>query len=312
MLVLTLKAVLRGMVVTLLVLLAIFLVGYVIGDPARLAVPLGASEEQYQQVRESLGLNDPLGEQLIRFIEGVFTLDFGDSYWQRRPAFDVAIAHLPNTLALVGSSFAIALVVGGGLGAVAATTAHRLLDRVIGWATVAFASAPPFWVGLLLILGLAVGLGIFPTSGNSNPLSLVLPAVTLAVASTGRIAQTVRGSLLTEGQQPYARFAVAKGLSPSQILTEHTARNAGVAISTFSLWEVVRLVAGASVVVEVVFAWPGIGQLSVQAVQRQDFPLVQACVIVVAVLVVVVNTLAELIYAAVDPRLRTKSQAAIR
>lgn len=309
MLKLALKAVLRGGVVTFLVLLAIFLVGYVIGDPARLALPLGASEEQYQALRESLGLNDPIGEQLVRFLHGVFTLDLGDSYWQRRPAFEVALEHLPNTLTLVGVSFIVAVIIGSILGSVAATTASRTVDRVIGWITVAFASAPPFWIGLLLILGLAVELRLFPTSGNAEPRAIILPALTLAVASIGRIAQTVRGNLITENRQPYARYAVAKGLSPSQVLSEHTVRNVGVAVSTYSLWEFVRLIAGASVVVEVVFAWPGVGQLSIQAVQRQDFPLVQACVVVIAVLVVIVNTFAEFLYSGIDPRLRTRTPA---
>lgn len=292
----------------LLVLLAIFLVGYVIGDPARLAVPLGASQEQYEQVRASLGLDRPLLTQLGDFLGGVFTLDLGDSYWQHRSAMDVAISYLPATLVLMAVSFAIALVVGGLLGVVAAMRQGTWVDRAIAGLNTVFAAAPPFWIGIVLILLLAVEVRVFPTSGNSGPASLVLPAVTLSLASIGRIGQMVRGSLLSEERQPYARLARAKGLSPGQVLVEHTSRNAGVAITTYSLWELIRLVTGASVVVEVVFAWPGIGQLAVQAVEHQDFPLIQACVVIITVLVVLVNLVTELVNGALDPRIRANER----
>ncbi len=308
---LTIRTALRGACVILLVLLAIFIVGYVIGDPARLAVPITASNEQYEQMRASLGLDDPLATQLWRFVEGVFTLDLGESYWQRRPALDVALSYLPATLLLVGGSFVVALLGGGILGVTAALRRGTFADRLIGWLNAGMAAAPPFWIGIVLILLLAVEFDVFPTSGNDSLSAMVLPVFTLSLASIGRIAQTVRGNLLAEEDLPYARMARAKGFSRTEVVSEHTSRNAGVAVTTYSLWELIRLLTGASVVVEVVFAWPGVGQLAIEAVAHQDFPLIQACVVVVAVLVVFINFAAELLYGWLDPRLRPQQHVEV-
>jgi peptide/nickel transport system permease protein len=302
--VLVLKTVARGVVVVILVLLAIFVIGYVIGDPARIAVPLGASHQEYERVRSSLGLNDPFPTQFTRFWRQVFTLNFGDSFWQHRPALQVALSHLPATLELIGVAFAFSLLVGSILGVVASLRRDGWLDRAISVLNTVFAATPNFWIGIVFILVFAVHLRLVPTSGNEGLKSLVLPALTLSLASIGRISQTVRASLLAEQRRPYARFARAKGLGTVRILRVHTARNAGVGVTTFSLWELIRLVTGAGVVVEVVFAWPGIGQLAIEAVQHQDFPLVESCVLVVTVLVVLINLSAELLYGALDPRLR--------
>lgn len=308
---LALKTLARGVAVVVLVLLAIFVIGYVIGDPARLAVPLGASQEEYQRVRASLGLDDPFVTQFLRFWRQVVTLDFGDSFWQDRPALGIAVERLPATLELLGAAFAFAVCIGSALGVAAARWRDTWLDKSISALNTVFAATPNFWIGIVFILVFAVNVPIFPTSGNEGALSLVLPALTLSLASVGRISQTVRASLLAEQRRPYARFARAKGLSEGQILLRHTARNAGVAITTFSLWELVRLVTGAGVVVEVVFAWPGVGQLAIQAVQHQDFPLVESCVLVVTVVVVIINLAAELIYGALDPRLRATGMAKV-
>jgi peptide/nickel transport system permease protein len=302
--VLVLRTLVRGIAVVLLVLTSIFIVGYVIGDPARLAVPFGASQEEYERMRETLGLDQPFLDQFTAFFHRIFTLDLGESFWQRRPAFDVAMERLPATLLLIAASFAIAFVVGSLLGVLAAMRRGSSLDSAISFLNTLLAATPSFWVGIVFILVFAVQLGWFPTSGDTGWDSLVLPAVTLSLPSIGRISQTVRGSLLAEQRRPYARLARAKGLSPARILAAHTARNAGVAMTTFSLWELTRLITGAGVVVEVIFAWPGIGQLTIQAVEHQDFRLVQACVLILTVLVVLVNLTADIIYGLLDPRLR--------
>jgi peptide/nickel transport system permease protein len=299
----------RGVFVILAVLLAVFVVGYVIGDPARLALPLGASPEEYQRMRITLGLNHPFATQFGHFWRQVFTLNFGDSFWQHTPALQIAVSHLPASLLLIGTGFAIALMFGSVLGVVAAMRRASWVDHLISLLNTVAAATPNFWLGIVLILLLSVKAGIFPTSGQSGIDSLVLPAVTLSLASLGRISQTVRAAVLAEQQRPYARLARAKGLSPWRILVVHTARNAGIAITTFSLWELVRLITGAGVIVEVVFAWPGIGQLAIQAVQHQDFPLVLSCVLVVAVLVVMVGLVADLLHAILDPRLRAPERA---
>lgn len=305
---LVVRTVIRGVVVVFSVLLAIFLVGYVIGDPARLAVPFGASQEEYERMRALLGLDRPFFDQLGTFLKQIFTLDLGESFWQHRPALDVAFERLPATLLLISTSFAIAVVAGTVLGVAAAMRRGTWLDRGISALNTVLAATPSFWIGVLFILLLAVKFPIFPTSGRGGLDALVLPAVTLSLASIGRISQTVRGSLLAEQRRPYARLARAKGLSPTRVLVGHTARNAGVGITTFSLWEFTRLVTGAGVVVEVVFAWPGIGQLTIQAVEHQDFRLVEACVLVLTVLVVLVNLTADVVYGLLDPRLRTSER----
>lgn len=308
---LVVKTVLRALGVLVVILFTTFLVGHVIGDPARLAVPLTAPEEDYQRMRELLGLNDPFLTQLGNFASQVASLDFGESLWQQRPALGVALERLPATITLIGASFVIALVVGGALGVVAAMRQGSWIDRLVSAFNTVAAATPPFWIGIVLILVFAVHFKVFPTSGSDGLGALVLPAVTLSLASLGRISQTVRSSLLAEARRPYARLARAKGLSPSRILSEHTSRNAGVAIATFSLWELVRLVTGAGVVVEVVFGWPGIGQLAIESVQQQDFPLMQACVLVVTVLVVIINFGAELLYGILDPRLRNPERVVV-
>ena len=301
---LVLRTLIRGIVVIFLVLLAIFVVGYVIGDPARLSVPFGASQEDYERMRAVLGLDRPFFEQLRSFIESVFTGDLGESFWQHRPALDIALERLPATLLLVGAAFTIAIVVGSLLGVVAAMRRGGFVDHVISALNTGLAATPSFWVGVILILFFAVRHQIFPTSGDEGLSSLVLPAVTLSLPSIGRIGQTVRAGLVAEQRRPYARLARAKGLSRGQVLRSHTSRNAGIGITTFSLWEATRLITGAGVVVEVIFAWPGIGQLTIQAVEHQDFRLVEACVLVLTVLVVIVNLIADIVYGLLDPRLR--------
>lgn len=300
----------RGIAVVFLVLLAIFVVGYVIGDPARLAVPFGASQEEYERMRAILGLDRPFTEQLASFLEQIFTFDLGESFWQQRPALEIALERLPATLVLVGASFLLAVAVGSALGVIAAMHRGHWSDRLISALNTVFAATPAFWIGVILILVFAVKYPIFPTSGKSGLGSLVLPAVTLSLASIGRISQTVRGTLIAEHRRPYARLARAKGLSPTRVLAAHTARNAGVAVATFSLWELTRLVTGAGVIVEVVFAWPGIGQLTIQAVDHQDFRLVEACVLVLTVLVVLINLVADVVYGILDPRLRRRPATA--
>lgn len=292
----------RAAIVLFLVLTTIFVVGYVIGDPARLIVPIGSSAQEYETARESLGLNDPFGAQFQRFLGSVLGADLGDSYWLRRPAVGAVVERLPATLQLVAVSFLLAAVVGVALGLTAARHRGGLVDRGLQVLGTVLASLPNFWVGLVLIMVFAVRLGWFPTSGQSGPRSIVLPAVTLSLIGAGRIAQTVRAALVDEFSQIYVQTAYYNGLTPGQILRRHVGRNAAIPIITYLGWELTRLLTGAALVIELVFAWPGIGWISVEAVRHHDFPLIQASVVGIALLVVIVHTFVDVLYRVADPR----------
>lgn len=294
-----------GVGVLLLVTAVIFVLGHVVGNPARVMAPVDATPEQIARLEHQLGLDRPFYEQFLGYFGALLTGDFGESLWQNRPALTVVLEALPATILLTFAGLVLAGIIGSILGTLAGAWPGSSVDRIGNFLSVAALSVPSFWLGLLLIVVVAVQWRALPTSGFSGWQSLILPAVTLAIAHGGRIFQLVRSATFEEVTKPYALFARGKGLPERIILWKHIFRNTAVTVATTVGWEYARMIGGAAFAVEVVFAWPGIGQLMINAAGRQDFPVLQCAVIVAGAFVILANLIVDLLYRLFDVRLRT-------
>ncbi|HEY8477139.1 MAG TPA: ABC transporter permease [Chloroflexota bacterium] len=284
-------------------IVVVFLVTHVVGDPARLMLRPEAPREQYEALREQLGLNDPLHVQFGRFVGQLARGDFGDSIWQRVPAFPLVLQRLPATLILAAATIALALPLGILLGTASALRPRSLVDRFIAVLSLGGISTADFWLGFMLILVFAVELGWLPTSGYGGVEYIVLPTLALAFRPLGRISQLTRSTMLDELSKAYVHTARAKGLAERTVVFYHVLKNAAIPIVTLTADEAAALLNGA-VVIETVFGWPGVGVLLVQAIEHRDFPLVQASVFVIAGMVILLNLLVDFVYTLLDPRVR--------
>jgi peptide/nickel transport system permease protein len=282
----------------------VFVITHMLGDPARMMLPLESTDEEVEAFRDAMGFNDPLLVQFWRFATNAAQGDFGDSLWQREPALALVLERLPKTLQLVVISTTLALVLSIPLGVLAALKPRSILDRLCTVGSLTGVSIPDFWLGLILILVFAVQFHLFYTSGSGTWRHLVLPSLTLAARPIGQITLITRSAMIDELSQQYMITARAKGLRERVVVVNHALRNAFIPIITLSAWQIARLVAGLTVAVETVFAWPGVGLLAIQAIQRRDLPLIQADVFVVALLVTLLNLILDILYAACDPRIR--------
>lgn len=299
-----LKRAVAGAIVIVLVSTAVFFITRVVTDPELAFLPIDATEAQRAAVRAYLGLDDPLLTQYLRFMGQLFQGNFGESYWQPgKAAIDVVLDRLPATLALNTLAMLVALLIAVPVGIVAALRPGSKLDRSMVTLSLLGLSAPQFWLGFMLILVFGVKLGWFPTSGADELRSIVLPALALALPTAGKIAQMMRSSMLDELERPYMLTAEAKGMSMFHRVTRHSLRNALVPVVTQSSFEYARMLAGFTVVVETVFAWPGVGLLTVQAMEQQDLVVLQAIVIVVSTMIIVVNLFTDVLYGIIDPRI---------
>lgn len=280
----------------------VFFVTRIIGDPVQHMLPLEASQEERLLLRQQLGLDRPLPEQFISYVRSVAALDFGDSLWQRRPAVQVVLERLPMTALLTSVGIGMAILLSIPLGVLAALRPGSLIDRAIVMVSLAGLSMPQFWLGLLLIVLFGVQLGWLPTSGARGPYHIILPALTLALPSLARLVVVVRTAMITELNRQYVKAARAKGIKPWRVLGPHALRNAMVPIITLAGWEVIGAFAGNVVVVETVFAWPGLGQTIMQAISRQDLILLQATVFTVAMIAVAINITIDIAHRLIDPR----------
>jgi peptide/nickel transport system permease protein len=294
----------QGLLVVIGVTIMVFIFTRMVGDPAKTMLPLSASAEERAAFRHELGLDQPITQQFADYIRDLASGDFGTSLWQRRPAIDAVLDALPNTLQLVLLAIAIAVLLGVPLGVLAALRPGGALDRTAVVLSLAGLSIPQFWLGLLLIIAFSVTLNVLPTAGMGTPAHLILPTLTLAFPALGRIAMIVRSSMIDELNQQYVKTAKAKGMPRVRVVGIHALRNASIPALTLTGWELIRALAGYSVVVETVFAWPGVGFLADQALNNQDLILLQAIVFVVAVMVVVINVAIDVLYRAVDPRIK--------
>ena len=281
----------------------VFFVTHLVGDPVSLMLRPEATAEQRDALRERLGLNAPLPVQFGRFLSGVARGDFGDSIWQRVPALPIVLDRLPATLYLTTATLLLAVPLSILLGIVSAIRPGSIIDRIVTVISLGGVSTADFWLGLMLILLFAVRLGWLPTSGYGGIQYVILPALALAVRPLGRVSQVVRSAMLDQFSQPYVTTARAKGLTERVVVYLHTLKNAAIPIATLVGDEAASLLNGA-VVIETVFGWPGVGILLIQAIERRDLPLIEASVIVIAVMIVTVNLLVDLTYSFMDPRVR--------
>lgn len=274
------------------------------GDPAELIAGHQATAEDVEDVRRSLGLDEPLLNQYLTFIGNAVKGDFGQSFRTGRPVLQEIGFRYGNTVLLGVSAIVIAVVVGGLSGIVSAVRRQRWADHATLFASILAISTPGFFLGLLLILIFAVWWPVLPMAGFESWQSLILPAITLSATSAAVISRIMRASLLEALDNPFVRTARAKGLRESQVIWRHGVRNAVIPVVTVSGLQLGYLL-GAAVVIETVFAWPGVGRLLVQSILARDFPVVQAAVLIVACTFILVNLITDLLYGILDPRIST-------
>lgn len=275
------------------------------GDPAELIAGQFASAEDVRNVRQSLGLDRPLVVQYATFVEKAVVGDFGRSFRTGRPVSEEIGTRYANTLVLGAVAMAFAFVVGMLSGVWSAVRRHKWSDHATMLLSTLAVSTPTFFLGLLLMLVFSVWLTWLPLTGYDSWVHLVLPAITLGAASAAVVSRVMRASLLEVLDNPYVRTARAKGLSEGVVVWRHGVRNAVLPVLTVVGLQLGYLLGGA-VVVETVFAWPGIGRLLVQSILARDFPVVQASVLIVAVTFIVVNILTDLVCGLLDPRVSVR------
>ncbi len=273
------------------------------GDPVEVMLGEAAQPADLQTLRHALGLDQALHIQFWRYLQGLAHLDLGNSLHTRRPVLDLLLERLPATLELTAAALLLAISAALPLGVIAALRKNSGWDR----GAMAFAmlgvSVPSFWMGPVLILVFAVWLGWLPVSGRDGFTSLLLPALTLGLGMAAILARMIRSALLDTLNEDYIRTARAKGLPMRTVVWRHALRNALLPVITLLGLQLGALLGG-TVITETVFAWPGIGLLVVESIQRRDYPVVQACVLFISITYVLVNTLTDLVYAQVDPRVR--------
>ncbi|WP_137176469.1 ABC transporter permease [Roseomonas sp. AR75] len=294
-----------GLVAILGVVTIVFVVSRLLGDPAVLLLPIGATQDQIAELRAGLGLDLPLWRQYLDFLGGAVQGDFGESFQFMRPALDVVLERMPATMALAFSALGIGIVLGALAGSLAALYRGTVVEGVVMVLALLGQATPVFWLGLLLILLFAVELGLLPTGGYDGPASLILPALTLGTFTTASIARLLRSGMLDVLRDDHVRTARAKGLMPRTVFLWHVARNSLIPVVTMTGILAGELLGG-SVVTETVFSWPGVGRLIVQAMEAKDFPVVQAGVMVIATTFVIINLLVDLLYGILDPRIRRR------
>jgi len=301
----TLGKLLRALSVLLGVSFLTFMVGHASGDPVRLIARGDATEQQKAELRHSLGLDRPVLEQYRVYVTHALHGDLGVSYRQHVEVTDLIALRLPSSLELAGAAFVMAILLGFALGVACVVYRNGILDQALAGLSVLAQVVPGFWLGLVLVLLFAVHWRILPVSGSGDLAHLVLPAVTLALPILGRMTRLVRAGMLEVLQSDYIRAARAKGLTERQVLLGHAARNALLPVITQAGLELGDLV-GSAFIIETVFAWPGLGRMTVNAVLQRDFLVVQGAVLVIAAAFVLINLAVDLLYAVVDPRVRSQ------
>jgi peptide/nickel transport system permease protein len=285
------------------VVLVFLMVRLAPGDPAVLLAGEFATPETLEAIRARYGLDRSLPEQFLIYLEALLRGDLGESARSRRPVLEELKTYFPNTLELASAAILVAVLTGIPLGVLAALRPGSGLDLSVMVLALLGVSMPVFWFGLLAILIFSVGLGWFPVAGKGTLAHLVLPAITLGINATALLARMTRGALLEVLSQDYIRTARAKGLAERVVIFKHALRNALIPVVTVVGLEFGTLLSGA-VITETIFAWPGLGQLLVGSILARDYPVVQGAVLLVAISFVLINLLVDLLYAAIDPRVR--------
>jgi len=285
-------------------LIVYFIMSLAPGDPAKMILGDEASPEAVQTLREEMGLEDPLLVQYGRYMFNILQGDMGISYKSKKPVSEEIWARFPNTMKLTLTAMLFAIIISLPLGIIAAVKQNSFFDGFSMFLALLGVSMPPFWFGLLLILFFSLRLGWFPSSGSDTLKSIVLPSIALGFLHMASIARTTRSSMLEVIRQDYIRTARSKGLSYSTVIRKHALPNALIPTVTVIGLQVGVLLGGA-VIVETVFAWPGVGRLMVQSIMGRDIPMVMGCIIIFTAGFSIVNLIVDLLYGLIDPRIRS-------
>jgi peptide/nickel transport system permease protein len=281
----------------------IFLFVRLTGDPAVLLVEPGASRGDLEAVRKQLGLDRPLWAQYVSFMSSLFRGDLGQSFYYRTPVFELYLSRLPNSLLLAAAAMAISLLIGIPSGIIAAVRVNRWWDSAGKVFALLGLSLPSFWVGLVMILFFSVYLGWLPSSGSGTVAHLIMPAFALGWYFAAAHMRLTRSSMLEVLGSEYVKLARIKGLPEALVISKHAFKNALIPVLTLAGINLVIMI-NVAVVVETVFAWPGIGRLLYEGIAFRDFPVVQATVLLAGSMIVVVNLFVDILYAVIDPRIR--------
>lgn len=292
-------------IIPVLFIISLFVFGllYVAGDPVALMLPEDSTSEQKERLRVALGLDRPFIVQYGTFVANMLQGDFGESYRYSQEALPIVLERLPATLQLALTSMLVAIVISIPLGIWSATKQNSFIDLFATGAAVLGRAMPNFWLGIMLILLLGVIYPILPVSGNGTFAHLVLPSITLGTAVSAEMTRLIRSSMIETLGQDYIRTARSKGVKKFGVIYKHAFRNTLIPVVTIMFLQTSSLVGGA-LITEVVFSWPGLGQLLVQAINGRDMAIVQAAIFVVAFMVIAMNLLADLLYKLLDPRIK--------
>lgn len=297
------RRLLQGIVLLFLVATVVFFLGRLTGNPVDLMLPEEATAEDRQAMIQTLGLDASLSEQFVIFITNALHGDLGMSIRMRQPAVDAFFDRLPNTLAIIPWALLMAMLIGIPLGVISALNRGNFIDRLAGAIGVLGVAMPSFWLGIVLIFVFSVELGWLPSGRMGGPSHYVLPVITLGAFLVAGFMRLIRSSMLEVMESEFVKLARIKGLSEWVVIWKHCLRNALIPVLT--LWGVFvgNLITGA-IITETVFAWPDVGRLTYEAVIYRDFPLLQAVIILKAILILSVNLFVDILYAYVDPRIR--------
>jgi len=281
-----------------------FSILHVIGDPVTLLLPQNAGKEEYARYKHLMGLDQPIWVQYWKFASRAVQGDFGKSWYGNTPAFPLVIERMPPTIYLTLSGLAVALLIAFPLGVVAALKRHSVVDTLCTMLAVAGQAMPIFWLGIMLIIIFAVRLKILPASGYGTWQNFVLPAFCLGAFLAPLTMRLVRSGLIEVMNMEFIKTARAKGVGERMVVIKHAFRNACIPVVTVLGLQFGQLLGGA-IITETVFAWPGVATLTVDSIRNQDFPVVQCAVVLLALIIVIVNTAVDILVGVIDPRIRT-------
>ncbi len=284
--------------------LVFFIISLTPGDVASMILGNGATEERITELRQDLGLDKPVIIQYGNYMANLLKGDMGMSYSNGKSVAREIGQRYPNTFKLTVTAIILSILISIPIGVISATKQYSLFDNIGMIIALIGISMPSFWIGLILIIIFSLNLGWFPSGGMKGIMSLILPAFTLAIASTASITRTTRSSMLEVIRQDYIKTAKAKGVSRGMVIRKHALRNALIPSVTVIGLEFGVLLGGA-VLTETVFSWPGIGRLMVEAIQQKDTPMVLGCIIVFALSFSIVNLLIDILYAYIDPKIKS-------
>ncbi len=287
-------------------LLTFVLVHAIPGDPVEVMLGESASSADREVLRQNLGLDEPLAIQFFQYVSKVAQGDLGVSIHSKKPIVDLLAERLPATIKLAALALIIAISIGVPLGIVAALKVDRWADNLATVMSLTISAMPHFWLGPLLMMVFALWLGLLPVSGMDANTSMILPALTLGFGLAAILTRMTRASMLEVLHEDFIRTARAKGLPEKTVILKHALRAALLPIVTVLGLQLGSLLAG-TVITETVFAWDGIGRLLVESIEKRDYPVTQACVLVIALTYVFVNLLTDIIYTRIDPRVRFSS-----